>query len=152
MVMRGLPVPLEKRRYISQDAAREAFVRGIPFGRLNDPLGRPTERGLALIPFAQRKGKGPDYVLSFMRGVWAEGLDAGSERGLCKIVQRAGLDWDEARPALKDQVWRQVAEQNRQEMFTLGLWGVPSFKVGDTVVWGQDRLWAVQQALLKGTA
>jgi len=31
----------------------------------------------------------------------------------------------------------------------LGLWGVPSFRVGDTAVWGQDRLWAVQQALLQ---
>ena len=51
-----------------------------------------------------------------------------------------------------DQAWRQIAEQNRQEMFALGLWGVPSFKVGDTAVWGQDRLWAVQQALLKGAA
>lgn len=152
MVMRGLPVPLEKRRYISQDAAREAFVRGIPFGRLNDPLGRPTERGLALIPFAERAGKGQEYLLSFMRGVWAEGIDAGSERGLRKIVERAGLDWDDARLALKDEAWRQIAEQNRQEMFALGLWGVPSFKVRDTAVWGQDRLWAVQQALLKGEA
>jgi len=152
MAMRGLPVPPEKRRYISQDTAREAFVRGIPFGRLNDPLGRPTERGLALIPFAERAGKGQEYLLSFMRGVWAEGIDAASERGLRKIVERVGLDWDQARLALKDQVWRQIAEQNRQEMFALGLWGVPSFKVGDTAVWGQDRLWAVQQALLKRAA
>ena len=29
-----------------------------------------------------------------------------------------------------------------------GLWGVPSFRVGDLAVWGQDRLWAVQEALL----
>ena len=45
MVMRGLPVPVDKRMYISRDAAREAFARNIPFGRLNDPVGRPTERG-----------------------------------------------------------------------------------------------------------
>jgi 2-hydroxychromene-2-carboxylate isomerase len=150
MVMRGLPVPREKRSYISQDAAREAFVRGIPFGRLNDPVGRPTERGLALMPLAERLGKGQEYVLSFMRGVWAEGIDAGSDRGLRRLAERAGLSWDAARQALKDDAWRQEAEQNRQEMFALGLWGVPSFKVGDCVVWGQDRLWAVQEELLKG--
>jgi len=34
-------------------------------------------------------------------------------------------------------------------MFGLGLWGVPSFKVGECAVWGQDRLWAVQEELLK---
>ena len=150
MVMRGLPVPADKRRYISQDAAREAFARGIPFGRLNDPVGRPAERGLALIPFAEQAGKAQDYVLSFMHGVWAEGIDAGSERGLRIIAERAGLDWSAARAALKDDTWRVVAEQNRAELFSLGLWGVPSFRVRDVAVWGQDRLWAIEEELLKG--
>ena len=149
MVMRGLPVPREKRSYIAQDAAREAFVRGIPFGRLNDPVGRPTERGLALMPLAERLGKGQQYVLSFMRGVWAEGIDAGSDRGLRSIAERAGLSWDDARRALQDEAWRSIAEHNRQEMFGIGLWGVPSFRVGECAVWGQDRLWAVQEELLK---
>lgn len=150
MVMRGLPVPRNKRLYISRDAAREAWVRGIAFGRLNDPVGKPTERGLALIPFAEHAGKAEGYMLSFMRGVWAEGIDAGSDRGLRKIVERAGLDWGQARLALKDEGWRKTAEQNRTDMFSLGLWGVPSFHVGDVAVWGQDRLWAVEDELLKG--
>ncbi len=151
MVMRGLPVPRDKRLYISQDAAREAWVRGIAFGRLNDPVGKPTERGLALIPFAELAGKGESYLLSFMRGVWSEGIDAGSDSGLRKIVERAGLDWRQARAALKDEGWRTTAEQNRADMFSLGLWGVPSFHVGDVAVWGQDRLWAVEDELLKGS-
>ena len=148
MVMRGLPVPREKRSYISLDAAREAHARGIPFGRLNDPVGRPTERGLALIPLAEREGRGEAYLLSFMRGVWAEGIDAGSDRGLRTIAERAGLAWDACRVALRDDGWRTVAEHNREALFALGLWGVPSFQVGDVAVWGQDRLWAVQDALL----
>ena len=148
MVMRGLPVPKAKRQYIAHDAAREAFVRQIPFGRMNDPVGRPTERGLSIMPLAEREGRGQDYVLSFMQGVWAEGLDAGSDRGLRKIVERAGLSWEAASVALRDDAWRADAEANREEMFGLGLWGVPSFRVGDTAVWGQDRLWAVQEALL----
>jgi 2-hydroxychromene-2-carboxylate isomerase len=152
MVMRGLPVPKAKRQYIAHDTAREAFVRQIPFGRMNDPVGRPTERGLSIMPLAERAGRGQDYVLSFMRGVWAEGLDAGSDRGLRKIVERAGLSWDAARSALKDNAWRALAETNRAEMFGLGLWGVPSFRVGETAVWGQDRLWAVQEALLRNAA
>ncbi len=151
MVMRGLPVPRSKRAYIALDAAREAFVRGTPFGRLNDPVGRPTERGLALMPLAESLGRGEDYVLSFMHGVWAQGLDAGSDRGLRTIAQRAGLPWDQCRQALQDEAWRATAETNRQALFDLGLWGVPSFRVHDTAVWGQDRLWALQDALLAGT-
>ena len=151
MAMRGLPVPLNKRLYISRDAAREAWVRRVDFGRLNDPIGKPTERGLALIPFAERAGKGESFLLSFMRGVWAEGINAGSDSGLRHIVERADLDWSQACLALKDQGWRKTAEQNRQDLFRLGLWGVPSFHVGDVAVWGQDRLWAVEDELLKGS-
>ena len=149
MAMRGLVVPRNKRMYIAQDAAREAFVRKIPFGRLNDPLGRPTERGLALLALAQRQGRGQALLLSFMQGVWSEGVDAGSNRGLRRIAERAGLSWDDARLALEDDRWRQDAETNRAAMFALGLWGVPSFRVRDLAVWGQDRLWAVQQAVLQ---
>lgn len=148
MVMRGLAVPAEKRRYISLDAAREARERGIPFGRLNDPVGRPTERGLSLIPWAERAGRGQDYVLAFMHGVWAQGLDAGSDAGLRRIVEVAGLSWDEARVAMKDEAWRVTAEANRRELLDLGLWGVPSFRVGDFAAWGQDRLGMVQAAVM----
>jgi 2-hydroxychromene-2-carboxylate isomerase len=148
MVMRGLSVPRNKRMYIALDTAREAFERNIPFGRLNDPVGRPTERGLSLMPYAEREGKGERYVLSFLHGVWAEGLDAGSDRGLRTMVERAGLSWKQARMELNKQAWRAVAEDNRAELFSLGLWGVPSFRVGNTAAWGQDRLWVVKEALL----
>ena len=149
MAMRGLPVPVAKSLYISLDAAREAHARGIPFGRVSDPLGRPAERGLALIPFAERAGRGQAYVLSFLQGVWAEGINAGSDRGLRQLVERSGLAWSDACLALKDEAWRATAEHNRQELFGMGLWGVPSFQVGNAAVWGQDRLWAVRDALLK---
>lgn len=147
MVMRGLPVPAAKRRYIALDAAREAHARHTPFGRINDPVGRPVERGLSLMPLAERQGRGQAYVVSFMRGVWAEGLHAGSDRDLRVIAERAGLDWMAAKAAMASEEWRTIAEANRQELLSLGLWGVPSFRVGDLAVWGQDRLWAVQDAL-----
>ena len=71
---------------------------------------------------------------------------AGSDRGLARITGRAGLAWPDVLAALSDQAWREEAERNREEMFALRLWGVPSFHVGDTAVWGQDRLWAVGEA------
>jgi 2-hydroxychromene-2-carboxylate isomerase len=42
-----------------------------------------------------------------------------------------------------------MAEANRLEMLGLGLWGVPSFRVGNLPGhWGQDRLWAVEADLI----
>ena len=151
MVMRGLPVPAEKRKYISLDAAREAYVQGVPFGRLNDPVGKPTERGLALMPFAEMHNLAEDYVMSFMQGVWSEGLDAGLDSHLKIIVERAGLNWTAAKDILRSQSneahWRAIAEENRQALFALGLWGVPSFRCENTSAWGQDRFWVIEDAL-----
>lgn len=150
MIMRGLPVPMMKALYFTRDTAREARRVGVPFGRIADPVGRPVERGYALLPWAIAQGRGYAYCLAFMRAVWSEGVDAGSDAGLRRIVTAAGLDWSQAAPLIGDEAWRAEAEANRQEMMALGLWGVPCFRVGDTTTWGQDRLWVIEDALRRG--
>lgn len=148
MVMRGLPVPAPKRLYILLDTKREAERLGMPFGTIVDPVGKGAERGLAVLHHAIQSGKGPEFVESFLRGVFAEGIDAASDAGLSKLAARAGLDRDLVQRALKDKSWRKVAEANREELFALGLWGVPSFRVNQNRPhWGQDRLWAIEQDL-----
>lgn len=147
MVMRNLPVPKIKGRYITMDTAREARRLGVPFGRVADPVGKPVERGYSILPWADACGRGYEFCHSFMSGVWAEGIDAGGDSGMQRIVERAGLDWAQARLLIGNEDWRGTAEANREEMFDLGLWGVPSFRVGDVATWGQDRLWVVEEAL-----
>ncbi len=152
MVMRGLPVPREKRLYILHDTQREAERLGLPFGRIVDPVGRPTERGLAVLHRTVAAGRGPEFLESFMRGVWAEGLDGGDDGDLDVMARRAGLDSSLVTAALEDESWREVASRNREEMLALGLWGVPSFRVDEAPArWGQDRLWRVERDLISAT-
>jgi 2-hydroxychromene-2-carboxylate isomerase len=149
MVMRGLPVPPAKKKYIPLDTAREARRLGVDFGKVLDPVGRPVELGYSLLPWAARQGRDYDYAQSWLKGVWAQGINAGSNSGLEKIVRRAGLDWNKAKEFLGNDDWRGEAEANRLEMMERGIWGVPSFRVGDTITWGQDRLWVIEHALQK---
>ena len=148
MVMRGLPVPRAKQIYIMRDTKREAERLGMPFGRVVDPVGRGVERGLAVLHHAIAEARGPEFVELFLRGAFAEGVDATTDAGLLKITARAGLSAAQVNMALADLSWRSVAETNRVELFDLGLWGVPSFRVhGCEAHWGQDRLWAVERDL-----
>ncbi|ALO47449.1 DsbA family protein [Pseudohongiella spirulinae] len=148
MVMRGLPIPESKRLYIVTDTKREAERVGLPFGLIADPVGKPTERGLAVLHHAIQLGKGEAFALSFMRGVFAEGINARSDTGLLRLCERVGISETQMQSALADNTWRAVAEANREEMFTLGIWGVPAFRVnGGTAHWGQDRLWLLEQQL-----
>ncbi len=148
MVMRGLPVPVTKRIYITLDTKREAERLGIPFGKIIDPVGKPTERGLSILHHAIGQGKGHAFARSFLSGVFAEGIDAGSDAGLRTIAERAAISWTDAQAALASEDWRSIAEQNREELFGMGLWGVPSFRVNaNPGHWGQDRLWSIEQEL-----
>jgi 2-hydroxychromene-2-carboxylate isomerase len=148
MVMRGLPVPLAKQVYITRDCKREAERLRMRFGDIADPVGKGAERGLAVLNHAIHAGQGPAFALSFLQGVFADGIDAASTSGLNIIASRAGVSAAVVKSGLADPGWRSVVEANRQDMFAGGVWGVPSFRVNDGPVhWGQDRLWAVEDEL-----
>ena len=140
MVMRGLAVPRSKRLYILSDAAREASFYQIPFGKIVDPVGKGVERCLAVYEYAVEEGQERPFLLSAARGIWSEGIDVATSKGLRKVVERSGLNWQKAQAYLSKDTWRQRVEENRQEMFAMGLWGVPSFRLDGMSVWGQDRI------------
>jgi 2-hydroxychromene-2-carboxylate isomerase len=148
MVMRGLPVPRAKRIYITLDTKREADRLGLPFGKIVDPVGVGVERGLAVLHRAMALGCGEAFAMSFLQGVFAEGVEAASEAGLLEMAERAGVGAGDVAAALADESWQGVAEANRAELLESGLWGVPCFRVDDgETVWGQDRLWVVDDRL-----
>jgi 2-hydroxychromene-2-carboxylate isomerase len=149
MVMRGLSVPREKSMYIVADVAREAQRVGMRYGFLVDPVGKPVERGYAVLHQAMKTGAGLPFAQSFLQGVWADGIDAGTDSGLYAIAARAGLDKAFVDKALTDGSWRALAASNRLELLDMDLWGVPSFRVNDLPgYWGQDRLWMVEQDMI----
>ena len=148
MVMRGLSVPKEKRFYILKDAAREARLHQVPFGRVCDPVGPGVERCMALWPFAEKEGRLREWLRAAATGIWSQGINAASDGGLKFLVENAGLDWNRARRWLDDDSWRDRAEDNRNAMMAAGSWGVPSFMTQDDMVWGQDRFALIEQCLL----
>lgn len=150
MVMRGLSVPPAKRFYILRDAAREAHLNGVPFGRVCDPVGPGVERCMALWPFAEKEGRLRAWLLAATTGIWSRGWNMASDRGLRRACERAGLDFNRARRWLDDHDWRARAEDNRTAMMAAGSWGVPTFRLDEQVIWGQDRFGVLEQLLQEG--
>lgn len=141
MVMRGLPVPLAKRLYIVHDAKREADRLGIPFGRVSDPLGKGIGYCMAIFfGCATAKGLELEFSKSVMQGIWSEARDVAHIPDLVFVADRAGIGEAEVRAAIEDRSWKAKAQANREELTGLGLWGVPSFRIGDYSTWGQDRV------------
>jgi 2-hydroxychromene-2-carboxylate isomerase len=153
MVMRGLPVPPAKSRYIVLDAKREADRCGLPFGRIVDPVGAGAERALAVLHHAVPLGLGAEFAELALRGAWADGIALAEDEGLYDVARRAGLTDAQVAAALADESWRAAAEANRAALFQAGLWGAPTCRVnGGPAYWGQDRLWALEEDLVSAQA
>lgn len=148
MVMRRMQVPKTKRFYITLDVKREADKYGIDFGFIADPLGKGVERCYALYEYAQSAAKGIEFLESYARGVWSEGIRSDTDNGLQTLVERVGLDWQQARPLLQEDSWRVWVQDNLAELYGNGLWGVPSFRYGEVKVFGQDRVDCIERAIV----
>ncbi len=145
MVMRCLPVPRVKKMHLVKDAAREARRLGIPFGRIADPVGAGAQRCLALCAAVTTDEASTerafDFAVAASTGIWSQGIDVATDAGLIELADRAGISRDEVMSALENlSAGALLAESNRDLMSEAGVWGVPCFRAGDFVTWGQDRL------------
>ncbi|HEY0253314.1 MAG TPA: DsbA family protein, partial [Kofleriaceae bacterium] len=138
MVNRGVQLPNAKRMYVVRDAKREADRLHLPFGNVCDPIGTGVDHCIALA-YWQKDNQLP-LVKSIMRGIWSEARDMAEYIDLRYVVERAGLDWNEAKNHLANPEAAKWANANATDMAVFSLWGVPSFRLGEFVAWGQDRL------------
>ncbi len=144
MVMRGLPVPRSKKMYIFKDAAREAHLHGVPFGKACDPLGKGIEKCIALFFYAQGEGKAEAFITRVGKAVWAEGKNINQAGILQQLLADIGLSWEVGQTWFqapdKVNVWREEIKANTAALNHQGMWGVPAFCIGRKGFWGQDRI------------
>ncbi|MGB0834775.1 MAG: DsbA family protein [Psychrobium sp.] len=139
MVMRGMELSQTKKMCILLDAARVAHASEIPFGKIRDPLGQGIHDCINLFYFANTKGKSLEMITELMTGIWSQGLDVNDRNVLKSVVEGLDLNWQQALDAMSANHGVHQAHVNSDDLAELGLWGVPSFKVGQTIYWGQDR-------------
>ena len=139
MVTRGLPVPKVKKMYILKDAARIAHFEGIAFGRVWDPLGQGVDACIAVFEESPSSIK-LDIAYDLMNAIWAEGVDVSSSKFITSICAKHNLSQTAVEASIHSKKHESNVEKNRRELTRLGLWGVPSFRKGKLVAWGQDRM------------
>jgi 2-hydroxychromene-2-carboxylate isomerase len=131
---------VSKQRYRLQDAARVARMNGLPINL--HPRHWPTNPvpASAAIIAAQQAGGGDlgALVHGFMRAVWAEDRDIAEDAVVGEVLAGAGFD-----PGLADRGMLsavETLERNTDEAIRRGVFGAPTYVVGEEVFWGQDRL------------
>lgn len=87
-------------------------------------------------------------ALRYFRAAWAESQDLAQPEALARLAAEVGIDQDPEATA-SDRTIRQRLKADTQALLEDGGWGVPTFRVGDVLLFGHERLDTVR-ALLEG--
>lgn len=121
-----------------QDVARITRKMGIPM-QVPPKTTDPTIAGAGSV-LAEQKGLLRAYILEVIHWEWGLGQDIGDRQVLLRVGEKVGLDQDELSAAIESEENLKKLEANWAEASTLGVFGVPSFVVGEEIFWGADRI------------
>lgn len=136
--------PASKQQWIAKDLERWARYWGVPY---KFPSRFPTISLKALrIYLALPESHKARYRENVFRVNWSEDKDITDEAVLAECVG----DSEVAKTAIANMGSDAVKTELRsstERAAKLGVFGVPTFRVGDELYWGQDRLGLVEDAL-----
>lgn len=137
-----------KGRNMWRDMERLTAARGLGLRR-PDPFPQNGLYAARLALIGADEGWGPAFTRAVYRAEFAEGADISDKAVLAAALRSVGLDADAllariAEPEVKDRLKAQTEEAQAR-----GVFGAPSFFVGDELYWGDDRL---EQALAHARA
>jgi 2-hydroxychromene-2-carboxylate isomerase len=132
---------LEMRRFIDR--------HGLTQFRMNPHFPINTLMLMRGFVAAREAGQGEAYIEAGLQGLWEEGLNLGDAAVLAARLDRAGLDGaaliergqaPQIKTALADATVKAVAR---------GVFGLPTFFVGDEMFFGKERLGQIEEELLR---
>lgn len=99
--------------------------------------------------YAAREGFLIPYSDAMYKAVWAEGRNMNDPTVVGQVLQAAGIDAQKLMTGIQDPSIKDALKAATQRAVERGLFGAPTFFVGERMHFGQDRLPYVEE-LLRG--
>ena len=152
----GLPLPKrspQRQAYRMMELKRWRDHLGVPI--VLEPKHFPTSEALSgacVIALRETQGNAPAIRLAHavLKAVWEQERNPGDEATLAALIGECGLDAAQVIALGKDPRWTAMKEADTAAALARGVFGAPSFVIGDEIFWGQDRLEFVERRLAKG--
>jgi 2-hydroxychromene-2-carboxylate isomerase len=137
-----------KGKWLLADLARTARKDGVPLGY---PPGFPVNT-LALMRAAiglqmRRPERFAPFVDAMYDAIFGAPRDLRDEKVVAEALAAAGFAPAEILALAGDPEVKQALIRNTEEAVARGVFGAPTFFVGNEMFWGQDRMDAVAEAL-----
>jgi carboxymethylenebutenolidase len=152
----GLPLPKrapQRQAYRLMELRRWREHLGIPI-HIQPKFFPANELPAAccVIALRETQGDAPAIRLAHrvLKALWQEEKDTGDAATLAALIQETGQDPDAIMKLGAEPRWAERRKADTQAALERGVFGAPSYVIGDEIFWGQDRLSFVERRLAKG--
>jgi 2-hydroxychromene-2-carboxylate isomerase len=150
----GLPLPKrspQRQAYRLQELARWRDFLDVPI-RLQPKHFPATEAPAAHCVLAVRDTIGDrpaiDLAHRVLKALWEEDADTGDEATLGRLIDEVGLDGPGVLRHAGDERWAALRSGETTAAVDRGVFGAPTYAVGEELFWGQDRLDFLERHLM----
>jgi carboxymethylenebutenolidase len=152
----GLPLPKrapQRQAYRLMELRRWREFLGVPI--TIEPKFFPSSEALTapcVIAVRETQGDAPAIKLAHrvLKAVWQDELNPADPATLAKLIGEVGLDAEAVMKLGGEPRWTERREADTRAALERGVFGAPSYVIGDEIFWGQDRLEFVERKLAKG--
>jgi carboxymethylenebutenolidase len=152
----GLPLPKrapQRQAYRMMELRRWREFLGIPI--VLQPAHFPSSEALSagcVIAVRETIGDAPAIALAHrvLKAVWEEERNAGDRDTLAGLIADVGLDPARVLAIGAEPRWAERRLADTQAALNRGVFGAPSYVIGEEIFWGQDRLDFVERRLARG--
>ncbi len=152
----GLPLPKrapQRQAYRLMELPRWRDHLGIPI-HVQPKYFPANEKPAACCVIAVREtmGDAPAIALAHrvLKALWQEEKDTGDPATLAELIRDVGLDPEAVTALGPEPRWAAMRDADTQAALARGVFGAPSYVIGDEIFWGQDRLEFVERRLARG--
>ena len=140
----------QRKAYRMQELSRWRDHLGVELTL--EPRYFPTNDQLAARTVAAVRQSGEDpseLVHALMRACWVEDRDVAEASVVKSVLDTVGLESETLLARAESEECQNEVETNTEEAISRGVFGVPTYQIGDQLFWGQDRVDFVERALAR---
>jgi len=137
-----------KGKYLFVDFERFAERYGVPFKvNPNFPINTLLLMRGAIVFQMKGDPRFRDYCNAMFNAIWVDSLNMNDPATAAEALRKAGFDAQALVAAASEQTTKDALKAATQKAVDRGVFGAPTFFVGDKMFWGQDRMDFVRDAL-----